>query len=93
MALKKFAQVAHGRVVNIVVINADSFGDYVDITDRPEAVPNAEYDAETDTFTAPNPDMRRLLKALVLIIKANADKITIPAEALEIWQEIKDNRL
>ena len=91
--MKKFAQIINGRVTNIVVINADSFGDYVDITDQPDAVPDADYDEETETFTRPNPDHGRIIKALVLIIKANSDKITIPPAALAIWQEIKDNRL
>lgn len=93
MAWKRFAIIRDGIVVHLIESQSGEVVGFIDVTDVDGAVLGADFDADTETYSEPSADLRLIVKALVLIIKDNADKITIPPAALEIWQRVKEDRL
>lgn len=96
MARRKFIKIEDGYVTACILSNDEEMEGFIE-TDEPVAV-GAPYDDATGTFGRPTPDTQRLLKALVLVTKfllneTGVDKSKIPPAALEIWQDIKDDRL
>lgn len=88
----KMARVVGGIVVDMMDTPKGHADRWVQDTTN-EAEIGCQWSEEQGFYNFPDASLRLVVKALVLIIKANMDKITIPPAAVAIWQRVKEDKL